>query len=77
MREECRLRMFENRELRIIFGLKKDEVTGEQRKLHNVKLNHLYSSQIIQAIKLGRMSWVWHGDIWLEERCTQGFGGAT
>jgi hypothetical protein len=52
MREEYRLMMYENRELRIIIGLKRDEVTGEQRKLHNVELNDLYSSQnIIQVIK--------------------------
>ena len=44
MREECRLRVFENRILRRIFGPKRDEVTGEWRKLHNEELNDLYSS---------------------------------
>ena len=44
LREECRLRVFENRLLRRIFGSKRDEVTGEWRKLHNEELNDLYSS---------------------------------
>ena len=58
MREECRLRMFENRVLRNTFGPKKDKVTGEWRKLHNEELNDLYSSpNIIWLIKLGRTRW--------------------
>jgi hypothetical protein len=44
LREEHRLRVFENRVLRILFGPKRDEVTGEWRKLHNEELNILYSS---------------------------------
>jgi hypothetical protein len=44
MREERRLRLFENRMLRRIFGSKRDEVTGEWRKLHNEELNDLYCS---------------------------------
>ena len=44
LREERRLREFENRVLRRIFGSKRDEVTGEWRKLHNKELNDLYSS---------------------------------
>ena len=47
MREERRLRVFENRVLRGIFGHKRDEVTGEWRKLHNEKLNDLYCSSHI------------------------------
>jgi hypothetical protein len=44
--------MFENRVLRRIFGLKRDEVTGEWRKLHNEELHNLYSSpNIIMQIK--------------------------
>jgi hypothetical protein len=43
MREECRLRVFENRVLRRIFEPKRDEVTREWRKLHNEELNDLYS----------------------------------
>ena len=44
LREERRLKMFENRVLRRIFGPKRDEVTGECRKLHNEELNDLYFS---------------------------------
>jgi hypothetical protein len=52
LREENRLRVFENRVLRRIFGLKRDEVTGQWRKLHNVELHDLYSSpSIIRIIK--------------------------
>jgi hypothetical protein len=59
LREEHRLRVFENRVLRRIFGPKRDEVTGGWRKLHNEKLHNLYSSRsIIRMIKLRRMRWV-------------------
>jgi len=44
LREERRLRVFENRVPRRIFWPNREEVTGEQRKLHNDELNHLYSS---------------------------------
>ena len=44
MREEHRLKVYENRVLRGIFGSKRDEVTGEWRKLHNEELNDLYCS---------------------------------
>jgi hypothetical protein len=54
--EELRLRVFENRVLRRIFGLKGDEVTGGWRKLHNEGLHDLYSSpNIITIIKSRRM----------------------
>jgi hypothetical protein len=57
-REEHRLRVFENRVLRGIFGPKGDEVTGEWRKLHNGDLHNLYSSpDIIRQIKSRRMRW--------------------
>ena len=56
LREERRLRVFENRVLRRIFGSKRDEVTGEWKKLHNEKLNNLYSSpNIVRVIKSRRM----------------------
>jgi hypothetical protein len=47
-REEYRLRVLENRVLRRIFGPRRDEVTGEWRKLHNEELNDLYSPNIIR-----------------------------
>jgi hypothetical protein len=59
LREEQRLRVFENRLPRRIFGLKRDEATGEWRKLHNEELNDVYSSpNIIRVIKSRRMRWV-------------------
>jgi hypothetical protein len=52
LREEHRLRVFENRVLRRIFGPKRDEVTGEWRRLHKEEFNDLYSSpNIIRVIK--------------------------
>jgi hypothetical protein len=44
LKKECKLRVFENRVLRKVFGPKGNEVTGEWRKLHNEELNDLYSS---------------------------------
>ena len=59
LREECRLRVFENRVLRRIFGPKRDEVTGVLRRLHSEELNDLYSSlNVIRVIKGRRMRWV-------------------
>jgi len=53
--------VFENRALRRIFGPRRDEVTGEWEKLHNVELNDLYSSpSIVRVIKSRRMRWVGH-----------------
>jgi hypothetical protein len=60
-REEQRLRVFENTVLRRIFGPKRDEATGEWRRLHNEELNDLYSSPtIIRVIKSRIMRWVEH-----------------
>ena len=60
LRDECRLRVFENWVLRRIFGPKRDKVTGEWRKLHNEELNDLYSSSTIRVIKRRRMRWAGH-----------------
>jgi hypothetical protein len=56
LREEHRLRVFENRVLRSVFGLKRDEVTGEWRKLHNEGLSDLYSLlNILRVVKSRRI----------------------
>jgi hypothetical protein len=69
LREEHRLGVFENRVLRRIFGRKRDEVTGEWRKLHNEELHDLYSSPIIIRIKKARlMRWAGHVARMGEER---------
>jgi hypothetical protein len=60
LREEHRLRVFENRVLRRIFGPKRDEVTGEWRKLHSEELVYLYSSPDIRQVKSRRMRWAGH-----------------
>jgi hypothetical protein len=60
LREERRLRGFENRVLRRIFGPKRDEVTGEWRKLHNEELHNMYSSLYIKQGTSGRMRWAEH-----------------
>ncbi|KAJ4431643.1 hypothetical protein ANN_20242 [Periplaneta americana] len=61
VREEQRLRVFENKALRKIFEAKRDEVTGEWRKLHNAELHALYSSpDIIRYIKSIRLRWAGH-----------------
>ncbi|KAJ4435817.1 hypothetical protein ANN_18436 [Periplaneta americana] len=61
LREEQRLRVFENKVLRKIFGAKRDEVTGEWRKLHNAELHALYTSpDIIRNIKSRRLRWAGH-----------------
>jgi len=56
LREERRLKVFENRVLSRIFGPKRDEVTGKWRKLHNEELNDLYSPpNIVRVIKSRRL----------------------
>ena len=61
LRQERRLRVFENRVLRRVFGPKRDKVTAEWRKLHNEKLSDLYSlPNIVQVVKSRRMRWAGH-----------------
>jgi hypothetical protein len=58
LREERKLRMFENMMLRRIFGPRRDEVTGDWRSLHNEELNDLYCSpNIVRVIKSRRIRW--------------------
>ena len=79
MREERRLRVFENRVLRKIFGPMRDEVTSEWRKLHNAELNYVYCSpNIFRVIKIQKNEMdgacsAYGG----EERRIQGFAGET
>ena len=69
LREERKLRVFENMVLRRIFGPRRDEVTGEGRRLHNEELNDLYSSpNIVRVIKSRRMRWAGHVARMGEER---------
>jgi hypothetical protein len=61
LREERRLKVFENRVLRIVFGPNRDDVTGEWRKLHNEELNDLYFlTNIVRVVKSRRMRWAGH-----------------
>ena len=76
LREERRLRVFENRVLRRIFGPRRDGVTGEWRKLHNEELNDLYSSpNIVRVINSRRMKWAGVCSTYREEKCIYGFSG--
>jgi hypothetical protein len=74
-----RLRIFENRVLRRIFGPKRDKVKMEWRKLHNEELNDLYSSpSIVRVIKSRRMRWAGHvAHVGGEARCIKSFDGET
>jgi hypothetical protein len=77
LKEEHRLRVFENMVLRRLFGPKRDEVTGEWRKLHNEELHNLYSSpDIIRQVKANEVGGACgtHGR---GEKNVQGFGGKT
>jgi hypothetical protein len=61
LRKESKLRVFEKRVLKRIFGPKMDEVTGKWRKLHNGELNDLYCSpSILRVLKSRRMRWAEH-----------------
>jgi hypothetical protein len=70
LREEHRLRVFENRMLRRIFGPKRDELTGGWRKLHNEEFHSLYTSpNIIRMIMSRRLRWAGHVALLGEEEC--------
>jgi hypothetical protein len=70
LREKQRLRVFDNRVLRRIFGPKRDEVTVDLRKLHNEELHDLYCSlNIVRMTKSRRMKWARHVARMGEERC--------
>jgi hypothetical protein len=60
LREERRLTVSENRVLRITFEPKRDEVTGEWRRLHKEELNCMYSPNIVRVIKSRRTRWARH-----------------
>jgi len=69
LREERKLRVFENKVLRRIFGPRRDEVTEDWRRLHNEELNVLYSSpNMVRVIKSRRMRWAGHVARMGEER---------
>jgi len=69
LREERKLKVFQNMVLRRIFGPRRDEVTGEWRRLHNEELNDLYSSpNIVRVMKSRRMRWAGHVARMGEER---------
>jgi hypothetical protein len=70
------LRVFQNRVLRGVFGAKKNEVTGEWRKLHNEELNDLYSlPKIVRVVKSRRMRWAALVARVGGKGCVKGFGG--
>jgi hypothetical protein len=77
LREECRLKVFENRVLGRIFRRKRDEVTGVWRKLHNEELHDLYSSPNIVRVKKIEINMMGGTCSWDEgeESPVQGFGG--
>jgi hypothetical protein len=77
LREECRLRVFENRVLRRIVGPKRDEVTGEWGKLHNEELSDLYSSPNIVWMQIEKNEMGRACGTYGEGRVVLCFGGET
>jgi hypothetical protein len=77
LREERWLRVFENRVLRRIFEPRRDEITGEWRKLHDEELHDLYCSPNIMHVIKSRTRWAGHVGRMGEMRGIQGCGGET
>jgi len=78
LREERRLRVFENRVLRRIFGPKRGELTGEWRKLHNEELNDLTRIKFCSGDQIEKNEMGGSCSTYREEqRCAQGMGGET
>jgi hypothetical protein len=74
LREEYKLRVFENMVVRIIFGPKRDNVRGDWRKLHNEELHNLYSSpNIITMMNSRRMRWAGRVELMERRRMPTGF----
>ena len=70
LREECRLRVFQNRILRLIFGPERDDENGKWRRLHNEELHSLYCSpKIFRVITSRRLRWIGHVARMKEGRC--------
>jgi hypothetical protein len=78
LRKERRLRVFENRVLRRIFGPKRDEVIGMWRTIHNEEMSNLYCSPIIVRVIKSRRRWAGYAALMgVEGRHIQDFGGET
>jgi hypothetical protein len=75
LREECRLRVFENKVLRKMFGPKRDEVTGEWKPVITRSFIIYTSPNIFRVIKSKRIKWAEHIARMGDERCVQDFGG--
>ena len=74
LRDERRLRVFENKVLRRVFEPKRDEITGERRKLHNEELSDVYSlPNIVRVVKSRRMRWAGHVVLWGRGEVCTGF----
>jgi hypothetical protein len=74
LREDCRLRVFDNKVLRRIFGPKRDKVARESRRLHNKELYAFYASpNSIRVIKYRRLKWEGHVARMEERRGAYGF----
>jgi len=76
LREGRQLRVLENRVRRRIFEPKREEVTGEWKKLHNEEINYLLT-QSFSGDQIKKIRWTGRVALWGEKRCIHGFGGET